>query len=327
MNSDAVESERPVRPRGRLAGHNRLRLVVFGFLLCFLAIGGRLAQLTLLPPPPPDQPLRVEDRIPRPDIVDRNGVVLATDISVPSLFADPRKIIDVDEAVELLTARFPISMRDELAREADPEPGLRVAQARGESGRARSRPRSRHSGHRLPQRDPARLSDGAACRACAGLCRSRFPRASPASRNISTTRARSTPPRSPIRSATGDAGDAVDRYPRAACAGRRARQGDHEVPRHGRGAAWCSMSTPARWSASSRCPTSIRTLPKRRAGQGAHEPHDQRRVRARLGRQGGHLRDGASTMASPLSTAATMRAFRWSSAGRASTISTPRGGS
>ena len=112
MNRDAVEGARPVRPRGRLAGHNRLRLVVFGFLLCFLAVGGRLAQLTLLPPPPPDQPLRVEDRIPRPDIVDRNGVVLASDISIPSLYADPRKIVDVDEAVELLTgALFPISRR------------------------------------------------------------------------------------------------------------------------------------------------------------------------------------------------------------------------
>jgi cell division protein FtsI (penicillin-binding protein 3) len=48
-----------------------------------------------------------EQRLPRPDIVDRNGVVLASDISLPSLFADPRKIIDVDEAVELLTATVP----------------------------------------------------------------------------------------------------------------------------------------------------------------------------------------------------------------------------
>ena len=43
----------------------------------------------------------------RPDIVDRNGQVLATDVKTPSLFAEPRKIIDVDEAVELLTAVLP----------------------------------------------------------------------------------------------------------------------------------------------------------------------------------------------------------------------------
>ena len=43
----------------------------------------------------------------RPDILDRNGQVLATDVKAPSLFAEPRKLIDVDEAVELLTAVLP----------------------------------------------------------------------------------------------------------------------------------------------------------------------------------------------------------------------------
>ena len=43
----------------------------------------------------------------RPDILDRNGEILATDVKTPSLFAEPRKIIDVDEAVELLTAVLP----------------------------------------------------------------------------------------------------------------------------------------------------------------------------------------------------------------------------
>lgn len=43
----------------------------------------------------------------RPDILDRNGEILATDIKTSSLFAEPRKIIDVDEAVELLTAVLP----------------------------------------------------------------------------------------------------------------------------------------------------------------------------------------------------------------------------
>jgi cell division protein FtsI (penicillin-binding protein 3) len=43
----------------------------------------------------------------RPDILDRGGQILATDVKTPSLFAEPRKIIDVDEAVELLTAVLP----------------------------------------------------------------------------------------------------------------------------------------------------------------------------------------------------------------------------
>ena len=49
----------------------------------------------------------------RPDIVDRNGAVLATDIKITSLFAEPRRLIDKDEAVELITAIFPdINPRD-----------------------------------------------------------------------------------------------------------------------------------------------------------------------------------------------------------------------
>jgi cell division protein FtsI (penicillin-binding protein 3) len=43
----------------------------------------------------------------RPDILDSNGEVLATDVRVPSLYGEPRRIIDCDEAVELLTADLP----------------------------------------------------------------------------------------------------------------------------------------------------------------------------------------------------------------------------
>jgi cell division protein FtsI (penicillin-binding protein 3) len=43
----------------------------------------------------------------RPDILDRNGEILATDVKTPSLFGEPRRIIDVDEAIELLTAVMP----------------------------------------------------------------------------------------------------------------------------------------------------------------------------------------------------------------------------
>ncbi|WP_439573305.1 peptidoglycan D,D-transpeptidase FtsI family protein [Phreatobacter sp.] len=46
----------------------------------------------------------------RPDIVDRNGAVLATDVRSISLFAEPRKLaasVDVDEATEMLTAVLP----------------------------------------------------------------------------------------------------------------------------------------------------------------------------------------------------------------------------
>ena len=43
----------------------------------------------------------------RPDIIDRNGETLATDVKTVSVFAEPRNVLDKDEAVELLTAVLP----------------------------------------------------------------------------------------------------------------------------------------------------------------------------------------------------------------------------
>lgn len=93
----------------RLKGQNRLRLIGLGFGACFLAIAAQLGLLTLWHERSSvDHTAAVgSDRLPRPDIVDRNGVVLATDVTVASLFADPRKILDVEEAVELLSATVP----------------------------------------------------------------------------------------------------------------------------------------------------------------------------------------------------------------------------
>ncbi|MFT4347353.1 peptidoglycan D,D-transpeptidase FtsI family protein [Bartonella ancashensis] len=43
----------------------------------------------------------------RPDIIDRNGRLLATDIATYSLFSEPRRIIDVDETIELISTVLP----------------------------------------------------------------------------------------------------------------------------------------------------------------------------------------------------------------------------
>jgi cell division protein FtsI (penicillin-binding protein 3) len=44
---------------------------------------------------------------PRPDILDRNGEILATDLQAVSVFAEPNKLVDKDEAVELITSVLP----------------------------------------------------------------------------------------------------------------------------------------------------------------------------------------------------------------------------
>jgi cell division protein FtsI (penicillin-binding protein 3) len=92
-----------------LKGQKRIRLIICGFALCFAIITLRLGQLSLWPAGVEEQQgeLAEAEKLPRPDIVDRNGVVLATDISIPSVYADPRKILDVDETIELLTGAMP----------------------------------------------------------------------------------------------------------------------------------------------------------------------------------------------------------------------------
>ena len=101
----------------KLGGQNRIRLISIIFGVAFLAIAGQLTKLTMFPKVDEGpQRVDVEDRLPRPDIVDRNGVLLATDVAVASLFADPSKIIDIDEAVELLTATVPDLDAKELRR-------------------------------------------------------------------------------------------------------------------------------------------------------------------------------------------------------------------
>ena len=95
----------------------------------------------------------------RPDIVDRNGEVLATDVKAPSLFGEPRRIIDKDEAIELLTAALPDLDDSGGAHAPVVAQGFCLAEARDHAEAAARHPQARHSRHRLPAREQAGLSD------------------------------------------------------------------------------------------------------------------------------------------------------------------------
>lgn len=90
-------------------GRSRGRLVLAVFVLCFVVISGRIVQLSAFD----SSFARIKTastakvRIPRPDIVDRGGFVLATDLRTGSMFANPRKVNDIDEAIELLSPHLP----------------------------------------------------------------------------------------------------------------------------------------------------------------------------------------------------------------------------
>lgn len=86
----------------------RIRWMVLALLLGFSVIGGRLVQLGLVVT---DSTIEGQARdvitATRPPILDRNGLEMAVDIRVPSLYAEPRRIIDVDEATRKLLTVLP----------------------------------------------------------------------------------------------------------------------------------------------------------------------------------------------------------------------------
>ncbi|UVK46098.1 penicillin-binding protein 2 [Mesorhizobium sp. AR07] len=87
-------------------GKTRIAMTMAVFFGIFATISGRLVYLGFQTPDMSGGP---QSRVTasRPDIVDRNGEVLATDIKTASLFAEPRRIVDADEAIEKLSTVLP----------------------------------------------------------------------------------------------------------------------------------------------------------------------------------------------------------------------------
>ena len=88
----------------------RVKLIAFVFVLVYAAIAARLVYFGTAAAAAAKQWRRkLSDTVAaaRPDIFDRNGEILATDIKVTSVFADPRRIIDKDDAVDQLTSVLP----------------------------------------------------------------------------------------------------------------------------------------------------------------------------------------------------------------------------
>jgi len=90
----------------------RTRLLVAGalFAVAYLVIAVRLTAVTLLSDGAEPRFAELPAQSPpieRGEIVDRNGVVLATNLETWSLYANPQQIMDVDEAVARLTDLLP----------------------------------------------------------------------------------------------------------------------------------------------------------------------------------------------------------------------------
>jgi cell division protein FtsI (penicillin-binding protein 3) len=87
----------------------RIVLAILAFVSVYLVIAVRLVMFGIASNSHAVHRVVSDDAVAtaRPDILDRNGEILATDVRVPSLYAEPRRLIDVDEAVELLSADLP----------------------------------------------------------------------------------------------------------------------------------------------------------------------------------------------------------------------------
>ncbi|MBW3095927.1 penicillin-binding protein 2 [Pseudohoeflea sp. DP4N28-3] len=109
----AGKQEHPIRLTGERIGHgrqarSRVLITILCFAMLYALIGVRLTQYglesegTVASIGPADKLMAS-----RPDLVDRNGEVLATDIRTVSLYAEPNKIVDPDEAIERLATVLP----------------------------------------------------------------------------------------------------------------------------------------------------------------------------------------------------------------------------
>jgi cell division protein FtsI (penicillin-binding protein 3) len=97
-----------VRKKRANLAKNRVGIMICGFVAFYAVVGGRLVQYGMAQPEIVSS-ISPADRLmaSRPDLLDRNGEVLATDIRTVSLFAEPHRIVDVDEAIEKIRTVLP----------------------------------------------------------------------------------------------------------------------------------------------------------------------------------------------------------------------------
>lgn len=101
-------------------GRRRLLTVLGLFVFCFMILSARLVDLSLLRAGGEPSVTRAGGDTPRAtgraDIVDRNGVLLATTLRAPSLYANPPVMLDVEEAATRLAQVLPELDRAALVR-------------------------------------------------------------------------------------------------------------------------------------------------------------------------------------------------------------------
>ena len=115
-----------IAARAERQGRWRVAFAMAGFGLLYAALATRLVMLGVTGDGGAAQRLSPADLVAaaRPDIIDRNGEILATDIKTASLYGEPRRIIDADEATELLSSVLPDIDTERVRRQLATDAGF-----------------------------------------------------------------------------------------------------------------------------------------------------------------------------------------------------------
>lgn len=115
-SNHAVDNGEPRTPVQR-----RISLALAVFAGCFALVGARLVELAIVGGDngPQVASASFQGPVHRPDIVDRNGEVMATDIVTASLYADGRAIVDPVETAEQLASVLPDLDANEVAKKLE----------------------------------------------------------------------------------------------------------------------------------------------------------------------------------------------------------------
>ncbi len=85
----------------------RVKFIMGVFIAAYAVVGLKASWLMLLNDKPQRKVVVHKQQLPRPDVVDRNGLMLAADEPRASIFAEPFRMVDVDAALMALMSALP----------------------------------------------------------------------------------------------------------------------------------------------------------------------------------------------------------------------------
>ena len=95
----------------------RIYILLFTFIFAFIVIGTQMVLMAINPISiSDDRKVNLNNKFDRKDIIDTNGVLLATNVKVNSLYAHPSEIINKEKVINSLLKIFPDSDKENLIK-------------------------------------------------------------------------------------------------------------------------------------------------------------------------------------------------------------------